>query len=163
MPKSWKVFLAFEVYKRLCGLFSSRFRNHEKSSILDFDLKSWFCVSGMQLLFSSKSHLHFWDEFLGPSSSSSLLLLDDLDKIGKTVEGLGSRWTSLLQGRHKDDTLLGTGDEREEEVDEDGEPAVLQPVQLLLLHQHLAPLLLLLLRLPGLGGVCVQSGVSLES
>ena len=38
-------------------------------------LEVLFCVSGMQLLFSSKSHLHFWDEFLGPSSSSSLLLL----------------------------------------------------------------------------------------
>ena len=78
------------------------------------------------------------------------MLLDDLDKGGKTVKSLGSWGTRLLQGRNEDDTLLRTRDEGEEEVEEDGEPAVLQPVQLLLLHQHLPPLLLLLLSLPGL-------------
>ena len=127
----------YEVCKGLFGLLPS-------VSAVVKDAHAW-----LEFLIASKSHLNFWNKFLCPS-----LLLDSLDKRRKTVKGLGGRRTPLLQGRYKDNTLLGTG-KREEEVDEDIEPAVLQPVQLLLLHQQLSPLFLLLLSLASLW--CVQN------
>ena len=126
-----------EVCKGLFGLLPS-------VSAVVKDAHAW-----LEVLVASKSHLNFW-KFLCPSP----LLLDSLDKRRKTVKGLGGRRTPLLQSRYKDNTLLGTG-KREEEVDEDIEPAVLQPVQLLLLHQQLSPLFLLLLSLASLW--CVQN------
>ena len=126
----------YEVCKGLFGLLPS-------VSAVVKDAHAW-----LEVLVASKSHLNFW-KFLCPS-----LLLDSLDKRRKTVKGLGGRRTPLLQSRYKDNTLLGTG-KREEEVDEDIEPAVLQPVQLLLLHQQLSPLFLLLLSLASLW--CVQN------